>query len=206
MEQSWIDFLLNYGYIGIYVFLVLGIVGLPLPDEIMMTFVGYLSSEGQLIVYYTYLSAVSGSISGISISYFLGNKLGYPFVKKHGSKFMLTRRRFRVTQLLFRKYGNWVLFFGYFIPGVRHLTAYVAGISNMPFRRFGLYAYSGAVTWCLTFIGLGFILGEQWERVFALFEHYGSWLLILSFIFAPLAIYLWFRTQNTSQLRRIFRK
>ncbi len=166
MEQTLADFLSQYGYIGIVLFLILGIVGIPLPDEIFMTFIGYLSSEGQLNLYLTYFSALTGSIGGITLSYGLGTWFGYPLLKKYGNRLFITRRRLRITQFLFRKYGPWVLFFGYFIPGVRHLTAYIAGITKLSYPRFGLYAYSGAVFWCATFVGLGYVLGSSWELVF----------------------------------------
>ncbi|SDW12933.1 membrane protein DedA, SNARE-associated domain [Marininema mesophilum] len=176
-----LELLSQYGYWGIFFFLVLGIVGLPLPDEIMMTFIGYLASAGQLDLALTFISSLLGSICGITISYFLGGRLGYPFLKRYGNKFFINRRRLRMTQFLFRKYGNWVLFFGYFIPGVRHITAYVAGISRMPWTRFAAYAYTGGLFWCTTFIGLGYLVGANWERAITTFEHYGAltiWVLV----------------------------
>lgn len=180
MEPSFemIELLQQYGYLGIFFFLVLGIVGLPLPDEIMMTFLGYLTSINQLNLLYTYLSALAGSICGITISYILGIKLGYPFLRKYGSKIFITRKRLRMTQRLFYKYGNGLLFAGYFIPGVRHVTAYIAGISKLTFLRFALFAYTGAVFWCATFIGLGHILGANWEVVFLAMHKYGTYILI----------------------------
>jgi len=185
MEQTLMEWLLEYGYIGIFLFLVFGIVGLPLPDEIMMTFVGYLSSVGRLNLYLAFASALTGSLCGITVSYFLGWRLGYPFLKKYGPKFFITRRRLRITQFLFRKYGNWVLFFGYFIPGVRHVTAYLAGISNLPWPRFGLYAYTGGLFWCFTFIGLGYQVGANWENALHLLHRYGMDLL---WIVVPLVL------------------
>ena len=168
MEQTLADFLLQYGYIGIVLFLILGIVGIPLPDEIFMTFIGYLSSEGQLNLYLTYFSALTGSIGGITLSYGLGTWFGYPLLKKYGNRLFITRRRLRITQFLFRKYGPWVLFFGYFIPGVRHLTAYIAGITKLSYPRFGLYAYSGAVFLvchlCRIGVRAGFELGAGLSR------------------------------------------
>jgi membrane protein DedA with SNARE-associated domain len=180
-----LDLLQQYGYLGIFFFLVLGIVGLPLPDEIMMTFLGYLTSINQLNLLLTYLSALSGSICGISISYVLGVRLGYPFLRKYGSKIFITPKRLETTQRLFYKYGNGLLFIGYFIPGVRHVTAYIAGISKLSFWRFALFAYVGAVVWCATFIGLGHTLGANWEIVFAAMHKYGTYMLM---IMIPVAI------------------
>jgi membrane protein DedA with SNARE-associated domain len=205
LEQSFLDLLHNYGYIGIFIFFVLGIVGLPLPDEIMMTFLGYLSSIGQLNLVYTYLSALLGSATGITISYILGRSLGYPFLRKFGDKFFITRRRLRISQMLFRKYGSALLFAGYFIPGVRHVTAYLAGISCMSFARFSLFAYTGAVVWCVTFIGLGHILGSNWEILFNFIHKFGGKAFI--FIVLPAVIlfsfYLWnqYRSVNKNHQR-----
>lgn len=152
-----------------------------------MTFLGYLTSIGQLHLLLTYLSALLGSVCGITISYILGIKLGYPFLQRYGKKMFITPRRLRTTQKLFHKYGNWLLFFGYFIPGVRHVTAYIAGISKLNYMRFALFAYVGAVVWCATFIGLGHFLGENWEIVFTIVDKYGMYLLM---IVVPIVI-LW---------------
>lgn len=196
MEQSLIELLQQYGYIAIFLFLVLGIVGLPLPDEIMMAFIGYLASIGSLNLYFTYLSALIGSASGITFSYILGQRLGYPFLKKYGSKFFITRRRLLISQLLFRKYGNWLLFIGYFIPGVRHVTAYLAGIAKMSFHRFAIYAYSGAIVWCATFIGLGYMLGASWEKAFDLLHQYGWVVLLCALPIIGVAIGIYIKVYN----------
>jgi membrane protein DedA with SNARE-associated domain len=200
MELSLMEFLQEYGYIGIFLFLVLGIVGLPLPDEIMMTFLGYLTSIGQLNLFLTYLSALAGSASGITVSYLLGIQLGYPFLKKYGNKIFITRRRLRVTQLLFRKYGNLLLFVGYFIPGVRHVTAYIAGISKISFTRFAIFAYAGAIVWCTIFISLGHIFGANYEVVFDALHKYGKFILwvALPMLAILLGWYLWNQSQNKS--------
>lgn len=192
MEQDLFSLLQQFGYIGIFLFLVLGIVGLPLPDEIMMTFLGYLTTIGQLDLLGTYLSALSGSICGITISYFLGLKLGYPFLKQYGSKIWITPRRLRISRRLFRKYGNGLLFFGYFIPGVRHITAYLAGISKEKFPRFAMYAYTGAVVWCATFIGLGHFLGANWENVFVILHKYGLYFLVVLVVLSV----IWYMVQR----------
>jgi membrane protein DedA with SNARE-associated domain len=196
--MDFIELLHQYGYLGIFLFLVLGIIGLPLPDEIMMTFVGYLTSIGQLNLYLSYISALSGSVCGITISYIIGNRLGYPFLKKYGNNFFITRRRLRITQLLFRKYGNFLLFVAYFIPGVRHVTAYLAGISRLPYRRFSLFAYLGAIVWCATFIGLGHTVGHKWQSVMEILHKYGVFIsLCLIPIIIGIGWYLWCQNQKS---------
>ncbi|MBW8869058.1 MAG: VTT domain-containing protein, partial [Acidobacteria bacterium] len=67
----------------------------------------------------------------------------------------------------FEHSGRWVLMFGYFIPGVRHFTALVAGSSRLPRAVFARFAYTGAAMWSLTFITLGWYVGDRWETALA---------------------------------------
>lgn len=126
----------HFGYFGILIALVGGIIGLPIPDETLLTFVGYYVYKGEMKFLFALLSAWIGSSIGISISYVLGVKLGIPFLKKFGPKIHITEKKINRTQVLFRKIGPALLFIGYFIPGVRHVTAYLAGISRYRFSAF----------------------------------------------------------------------
>jgi membrane protein DedA with SNARE-associated domain len=65
-----------------------------------------------------------------------------------------------------------VLTVGYFIPGVRHFSALVAGMSRVRFRTFASFAYSGAALWVATFLTLGYIFGERWERTSEMVHRY----------------------------------
>jgi membrane protein DedA with SNARE-associated domain len=169
----------KYGYIGIFSSLALGVIGLPIPDEVLLTYVGYNVFQGKLSFFIAFLSAFLGASVGISISYALGYKLGFPFLKKFGPKFHITEGRIELTQKLFKKHGSYLLIIGYFIPGVRHVTAYIAGISKMQFQRFMIFAFSGAFIWSITFISLGHELGERWFKVSSYIHRYGIYLFAL---------------------------
>lgn len=198
MEQYVTELIFHYGYWGIFAALSLGIIGLPIPDELLMTYVGYIVFKGSLSYPLSIISAFVGATSGITISYYAGSKLGLPFLRKYGPKIHITDQRIERTQSLFKKYGNFLLFIGYFIPGVRHLTAYVAGISNLAFRKFMLIAYSGALVWCITFITLGYQLGERWHLVRNHIHRYGLSLISISLFIAIGVIgYLNYRKSKT---------
>lgn len=184
MEHYLAGWIIQYGYFGVFAALSLGIVGLPIPDEVLLTYVGYHVYQGNLIYMFALISAFMGATTGITISYVIGSKLGLPFLHKFGPKIHITNERIERTQTLFKKYGSFLLFFGYFLPGVRHLTAYVAGISNLSFRRFILLAYSGALVWSTGFILLGHLLGERWYLVRNYVHRYGAYLIIVSVVVA----------------------
>lgn len=160
-----LDWITRYGYASIFLLLVFGIIGLPIPDETMMTFAGYLVFKGKLNFWITLLTAFCGSACGITISYLIGRSLGLPLVRKYGRYIHFTEAKLQRVHDWFERIGRWTLTFGYYIPGVRHFTAYVAGTAMMPYREFAAFAYSGALLWALTFISLGFIFGEQWQWV-----------------------------------------
>lgn len=188
MEQQLHDLFVHYGYLGIIIALVGGIVGLPLPDEVLLTFVGYNVYRGKMLYILALLSACTGTIIGITFSYFLGMKLGIPFLRKFGPKIHITEKKIERTHQLFEKFGPFLLFIGYFIPGIRHLTAYLAGISCLEVRKFCLYAYSGGIVWSFTFITLGKMMGEEWKKVAWSIHHYGMYV----FIFILILLFLIF--------------
>lgn len=168
--QTATHFIIHFGYAGIFVLLALGIVGLPIPDETLLVFVGYLAFKHQLNVAGTYAAAFSGAACGITISYSLGRAFGLYLPVRWRSLLRLTPERIDRAQNWFRSGGEWILVAGYFIPGVRHLTAYAAGASSIAYPAFSMFAYLGAFVWTTTFIALGYFLGEGWHQGEARFE------------------------------------
>ncbi|NLI91305.1 MAG: DedA family protein [Peptococcaceae bacterium] len=147
-------------------------IGFPFPDEVLMTFVGYQVTKGNMVYSLAIATAFFGATVGITFSYMLGYKLGLPFLKKYGPKVNITEEKIEKTHQLFLRYGSIWIFIGYFIPGVRHINGYLAGIGNMGLRKFGIFAYSGALIWSFTFITLGYNLGEQWYVIRRITTHY----------------------------------
>jgi membrane protein DedA with SNARE-associated domain len=195
LEQH-IDYLIaHFGYFGIIFVLIGGIVGLPIPDEVLLTYVGYKVFQGTISYIPTLLSAFVGAIGGISLSYYIGYKFGLLLIKKFGSKIHITEEKINRTQKLFLKIGPVLILVGFFIPGVRHLTAYVAALNRFPFRKFAAYAYTGAFLWAFTFITLGRKLGENWGIVDFYVSKY-SMLLIVLIIILSVILYLFWRKRN----------
>jgi len=171
--MQWIEQLFNdYGYLVLFLGLLLEFIALPFPGETTMTYAGYLSYQGSLEWYYAVLFALLGTTIGMTITYFIGHLVGMPFIRRFGKWFLLSEDKINKTKSWFEKYGYFLLFVGYFIPGVRHFTGYFSGIVRIPFRMFALYAYSGAIFWVLLFIWIGKLFGPQWEAIFHLAEKY----------------------------------
>ena len=192
MEEFLLHWITNYGYAGIFFLLMFGIIGIPVPDETLLTFTGYLVYKGHLHILPSFAAVFFGSVSGISLSYVLGRTGGLLLVKKYGHYIHLTPDKIvKVHDFLGRR-GKWALLFGYFIPGVRHLTALTAGTTKLKYPLFALFAYSGALVWSSTFLTTGYFLGEGWALASTKIHHailigFG----IAALFFGVYAVYRW---------------
>jgi len=173
LETTVLHWVAAYGYLAIFSLLVLGIVGLPVPDEFLLASCGFLVYQGHLQLAPTVASALAGSICGISCSYIIGRTVGWKFLHSRAGKFLhVKEKHIERVHAWFDKIGHWALMVGYFIPGVRHFTAVVAGTSKVGFRSFALYAYGGAVVWVSTFVFIGFHFGKRWPEILGAVEHH----------------------------------
>jgi membrane protein DedA with SNARE-associated domain len=196
---EWIS---TYGYAGIFFLLMLGIVGLPVPDETLMVFCGFQISKGNLHPAGVLLAAVAGSWSGITVSYFLGRTLGVGVVHRFGKYMHLTDERLEKVNEWFRKAGHWALFVGYYIAGVRHFTALVAGTSRLNFPTFALYAWSGGLVWVGLFLTLGYYLGEKWQVIAEVIHRDLAWAsLVLVALVAVFLLVRWQRRKSAAASR-----
>lgn len=182
---AWIS---HYGYAGLFGLLVLGMVGLPIPDETLLVFSGYLISKGRLHAGLTFVAAFTGSACGISLSYMIGLTLGHGFVRRYGRYVRLTQERLEEVRRWFMRAGDWLLIIGYFLPGIRHFTALTAGMSDLEYRTFAGFAYAGAAIWVGTFLTIGYFVGEQWQSALELVRRYT---LICALVAALLVSMFW---------------
>ena len=197
MEQQILAWITQYGYLAIFLCLVFGIIGLPIPDETMLTFTGYLVFKGHLSLPLAVATALAGSFSGITISYTLGRIFGMPLVHRYGKYLRIKEEHIQKAHGWFDRIGHWSLTFGYFIPGIRHFTAYAAGMSGVEAHQFALFAYSGGALWVSAFIGLGYFLGERWQAVQKNIDHYilGASIACAAALIAYLVWRKWLRKQ-----------
>lgn len=155
----------TYGYGALFLLLMLGVVGLPIPDETLLLFCGYLISKGDFHPLRAWLAALGGSWCGITLSYTIGRTLGLGVVHRFGKYLHITQERIDRVHQWFDRIGHWALLVGYYIAGVRHFTAIVAGTSGLSFVSFATYAWTGGLLWVTTFLTIGYFIGENWKRI-----------------------------------------
>ena len=201
MESAVLQWVATYGYFAIFGLLTLGIVGLPVPDETLLAGCGFLIYRGDLHALPAFASALAGSMCGITLSYIIGRTIGWKFLHSRAGRMLHIRdEQIHSVHDWFNRIGHWTLMIGYFIPGVRHFTAIVAGTSKLEYHGFAAFAYVGALLWVSTFLFLGYHFGEHWEQILGVVEHnlkYAS--LLAGILIAAYAVYWYLRRRRRTR-------
>jgi membrane protein DedA with SNARE-associated domain len=160
-----IDLITHYGYVALFGFLMFGIIGFPMSEELLLLYAGYNVSMHRIALVPTIVVCALGAMCGVTISYLMGRFIGLPAIHKFGRFLHITDENLRNVHDWFEHWGKWTLTFGYFIPVVRHLSSIVAGTSKLSWHEFAIFAYSGALIWANVFILAGFFLGPETLKI-----------------------------------------
>jgi len=182
----------QYGYAALFFMLWLGIVGLPIPDEVVVAAGGFVASVGLLDPVYAFVFDYLGVVSGLSIGFFLGRLIGQPVLAWLRKKKNMDRYIERSTALV-EKYGVYALCLSYLIPVVRHVVPYIVAVSGMSFRKYALFSYTTGLVWTAAFYFVGYVFGKNMDRVIDITRTYGFALLaVLILAAAGIAAGRWY--------------
>ena len=163
--QTLSDFFSRYGYWVVFFGVMLENAGIPIPGETVLLFAGFLAYHGEIDLFPSILVAIAGATLGDSIGFLIGHYGGRPFVDRFIRRFPIVRKSFDHSQELFLKYGQWAVFIGRFITGLRMFAGVIAGLFRMPYRRFLFFNFTGATVWAIAIIYVGFLFGSSWQLV-----------------------------------------
>jgi membrane protein DedA with SNARE-associated domain len=158
----------RYGYLIVFLGVMLEGVGIPLPGETVLITAGALAHRGSLTLWETMVMGSLGAVMGGQAGYFVGRFGGRPFVLRWGRYVFITPERLGRAESFFERHGGKAVFFGRFFAGLRVFGALVAGMSRMSWRKFTLYSVLGGVVWATAAVALGYFL---WASL-GLVEHW----------------------------------
>ncbi|MCR8635253.1 DedA family protein [Paenibacillus radicis (ex Xue et al. 2023)] len=154
----------QYGYAALFFALWLGIVGMPIPDEVIVMTGGAVTANGILQIIPAFIVTYLGVISGLSLGYVLGRFIGKPVIERLKRKKKM-EKYLTASEKLIEKYGSFALVISYFLPVVRHVVPYVVGLNKMTFRRYALLSYSTGFVWTVIFFTVGRFFGDYVDEV-----------------------------------------
>jgi len=153
----------NWTYLILFaiIFAETGFVVTPfLPGDSLLFAAGALIASGNagLDIYTLGLILIIAAFTGNSVNYLLGNYLG-PKVFKPENK-LLKLDYYLQTKAFFDKHGGKAVIFSRFMPIIRTIAPFVAGVGRMPFLRYSLYNIIGGASWIILFLFAGYELGN----------------------------------------------
>jgi membrane-associated protein len=130
-----------------------------LPGDSLLFAAGALIAGGNtgLSIYLLALILIVAAFTGNTVNYLLGGYLG-PKVFKEKNK-ILKLEYYQKTHAFFEKHGALAVIFSRFMPIIRTIAPFVAGVSAMPFLKYSWYNIIGGTAWILVFLFAGYFLG-----------------------------------------------
>ncbi len=150
----------QYGYVVVFLGILLESLGLPLPGESIVLVGGFLAGHGELAFTWVVLSAIAGAILGGNCGYWVGVYGGWPLLLKVGQFFRVQEEALNDLQERFSENAGRAVFLGRFVALLRIFASPMAGIAKMSYGRFMIYNCAGAIIWAATMVSLAFFAGQ----------------------------------------------
>jgi len=190
MQEFIISIMNDFGYIGVFLLILLENIFPPIPSEVILLFGGFMTTHSTLSVIGVIAVATLGSLVGAIILYYIGKILNKERLKrivsgKIGKLLRLKEDDIDKADKWFDTKGNKSVFFCRFVPVVRSLISIPAGMSEMSMKKFLIYTIAGSLIWNSVLVILGNRVGENWKNILIIFENYSHiiWgVLIVGFI------------------------
>jgi len=189
-----LEFFSHHGYAVLFAWVLAEQIGLPLPAAPALLAAGAVAGTRRMYLPVVVTIPLLAATVCDTFWYILGRRRGGAVLRLICRISLEPDSCVRRTQLSFERRGAWALVIAKFVPGLSAMTAPLAGISRMPWRRFALLDVLGALLWSSSYTIAGFLFSTKLERALAFFSFLGGGLLVL--LLAALASYIAWKWQN----------
>ncbi|MEG2310719.1 MAG: DedA family protein [Clostridia bacterium] len=165
MNNYIIDFIGNFGYIGMFLGMVLEAFIIIIPSELILATGGILAADKIFTFFGAFLIGLLGSVFCAGIIYAMGYFGGRKFKEKYGKYFFMKKEDIEKSDEWFKKYGMKAALIGRNFPIIRTFISLPIGIAKLSFKKFMLYTTIGSIPWTLLFVSAGYYLGGNWVVV-----------------------------------------
>ena len=164
------------------------LIGFFLPGDTLLFTAGFFAAQGKLPLPELLAVLTLAAIIGNTVGYEIGARTGKRiFRKKNGIFFR--EEYIEQAEAFYNKHGGKTIIMARFIPIVRTFSSVVAGVGNMPRKKFFIYNVAGAVLWCVSITLLGYWLGSKIPDI----DKYLLPVILIAtvFTFSPPLIHVW---------------
>lgn len=184
----------HWGYLAIFLFVILGNVGLPVPEESVLVLSGYLTWQGDLRLPLVLAVGILSAVAGDNLGYWIGRRYGQEAIERFGRRVMLTPARIEATRRFVTRYGAFGVFAARFIAGLRFMAGPLAGSTGLRPLAFVTANALGAMLYVPTMVGAGYAVAyglgdhvKRFERVAGRVEH----IVLIAAVIATIAFLGW---------------
>ena len=200
MENFVIGIMNKFGYLGIFLLILLENLFPPIPSEVILTFGGFMTISTSMNVFGVILVSTIGSLLGAIILYYLGKILNKERINriiksKYGKLLRIKSKDIEMADRWFDTKGRKTVFFCRFIPVVRSLISIPAGMSEMPLPQFTIYTFFGSLIWNTVLILIGAFAGDKKDYILSLLDDVSNIVLIVLIIIFVVLIYRFYNTR-----------
>jgi len=148
-------------YLGIFILLFLGDIGLPFPEDTTLILSGFLIAQGITQPLPTLLVVYSGLLMTDFSLYLAGRKYGRRVVQHKRFQRIISPDRLSKLEEKFKRWGIFVVFFGRHLLGVRAQIFLAAGVMRMPAIKFLMADAVSAILTVTLMVGIGYLGGNS---------------------------------------------
>jgi membrane protein DedA with SNARE-associated domain len=161
--DAWLE---SYGYLVVFVLVMLESIGVPVPGETALVGAAlYAGSTHKLEIWAIVAVAAAAAIIGDNIGYSIGRYGGAKLLLRYGDKIHLPEERLKIGIWLFRRHGGKVVFWGRFVSILRTWAAFLAGVNHMEWRRFLFFNAAGGIVWATAYGVVYYVFGATLSRL-----------------------------------------
>ncbi len=183
ISDKMLSALLVYGYPVLGLTLLLGAIGLPLPDGIATAVAGSLAAQGRMDWLLAAAVIVLASVLGDAAGYGIGRLLGAEVLTRRGRWFGYSPERRGRAQRLFDRWGLLTVFITRtFVSYLSSIASVLAGVARYRLSRFLGVAFAGRVLWAAAYLGLGAAVGSDLEAAAGFLTYLSLLLLLLTLL------------------------
>ena len=190
------DLLTTWGYLGIFVAVFVGNLGVPVPEETVMLAAGFLAGQLLLDLRLVYVVVIFSAVVGDCCGYVIGRTGGQRVLERLAVMFPFMRTRYERLQLFFRTHGSKAVFMARFITGVRFMAGPMAGACGMPFFQFLGWNVLGAIVWCSLVVTVGYLVGNELLPALAMAHQISRWLGLAALLLVLIVLVFWWRDRH----------
>ncbi len=187
----------QFPYLGLFLLLVLGTLGLPFPEDGILLLSGFLAAHDVIKPFPAFFVVYSGLLMTDFLLYSVGKKYGRRIVEHKRFQKILTGDRLAKLENKFKKWGSLVVFFGRHLLGLRAQIFLVAGVLKMSWKKFLIVDGTSALLTITLWGGLGYIGGNSVQALKKDITHIQQIVLaILAISVASLLLYRYLKRRN----------